>query len=248
MTHKPALWLLGLLLLPNAARGQPERAGSGASPGVIVAVEGIGGVDVLPTSLPVACRKAGLPHEVRRFTWTHGTGKFFKDLQDTQHLLRKAQELASYLRTLRDLYPDRPIHLVARSAGTGLTLFALEALPPDTVDRVILLSAAVSPTYDLRPALRASRLGIISFHSPHDQIILNWGTRHFGTADRYYGPSAGLKGFEVPQGLDDEGRQLYARLVQVSWHSGMLWHGHSGGHLGTAAPAFLAQEVAPWLR
>jgi pimeloyl-ACP methyl ester carboxylesterase len=227
----------------------PLRAeDAGVTPGLVVTVEGIGGIDLLGHGIHAACCKAGLPHDVRRFTWTHGTGKFFKDLQDTQHLLRKAHELAAQLRELRAEAPQRPIYIVAKSGGTGLTLFTLESLPPGVVDRVILLSAAVSPSYDLRPALRATRLGIVSFHSSHDQFILNWGTRHFGTADRYYGPSAGLYGFQVPTALDDESRALYDRLIQVPWRSHMLLQGNSGGHLGTISTTFLTQEVAPWLR
>jgi hypothetical protein len=244
--------LAGLLLLGRAALASPPvrhaKLSTAIPAGIVITVEGIGGIELLGSTISAACHKANMPHEVRRFVWSHGTGKFFKDLQDTQHLLRKAQELAVYLRELRAHDPDRPIYIIAKSGGTGLVLFALEAVPPNTVDRVILLSAAVSPSYDLRPALRASRHGIVSFNSPYDQVILNWGTRHFGTADRYYGPSAGLYGFVAPPKLDDEGRTLYTHLVQIPWHSRMLWQGHNGGHLGTGSTTFLAHEVAPWLR
>jgi len=247
-----SLLLAGALLLagPAAAPAQLRtvKATTAVAPGTVITVEGIGGIDLLGSTVTAACRKAGLQHEVRRFVWTHGKGKFFRDLQDTQHLLHKGQELAAIVRELRAREPDKPIYLVAKSGGTALALFALEALPPSSVDRVVLLSAAVSPNYDLRPALRTSRLGIVSFHSPYDQLILNWGTRHFGTADRYYGPSAGLNGFVVPPELDPEGRALYGKLTQIAWHSRMIWEGHSGGHLGTGSTTFLTQEVAPWLR
>jgi pimeloyl-ACP methyl ester carboxylesterase len=241
------LLLVGSLLLDVPARIVAEPTPP-IRPGIIVTVEGIGGVDLIAHSAPAAFKKAGLPHEVRRFVWTHGTGQFLKDLQDTQYLFKKADELAAYLRELRARYPDVPIYVVAKSGGTGLTLFALEKLPPDTVDRVILLSAAVSPGYDLRRALRAVREQVVSFHSRHDQLILNFGTRQFGTIDRYYGPSAGLTGFVTPASLTDEDRALYTKLVQVPWTPRMIREGHTGSHLGTSLPGFLTAEVAPWLR
>src|SRR5438874_3847 len=87
--------------------------------------------------------------------------------------------------------------LPAARAGAGLGLAAAAQLPAGTVERVVLLSAAVAPTYDLRPALTATRGEIVSFHSSLDRVLLDWGTSQFGTVDRVYGPAAGLSGFEV---------------------------------------------------
>jgi pimeloyl-ACP methyl ester carboxylesterase len=247
---RPGLAAAALLVALAAGRaaGQEREAPPAVRPGTVLTVEGIGGIDMLGHNAAIAFRKAGLPHEVRRFNWTHGTGRYLKDLQDTENLFKKADELAEELLRLRREDPDRPVYVVAKSAGTGAALFALERLPPGTVDRVILISPAVSPTFDLRRALRATRGEIVSFHSRNDQFILNWGTSHFGTADRHYGPGAGLYGFQVPGDLDEEGRALYRRLVQVGWTPRMLLEGYPGTHAGTSQPGFLGSEVAPWLR
>lgn len=205
-------------------------------------------MDFLGSAAASALPKAGVKHEVREFVWTHGRGLFFKDLQDHQHLVKKAEELADFIRRLRAENPKRPIYIVAKSGGTGLALACAELLPANTFERIILLSAAVSPSYDLRRALQATRCEIVSFHSPYDQVILNFGTRQFGTIDRVYGPSAGLKGFVAPTVLDQTDQALYQRLVQVAWNSRMLMHMHNGMHVGTSLPTFLAAEVAPWLR
>jgi pimeloyl-ACP methyl ester carboxylesterase len=240
--------VLTLLAEPTWARPAVRVDTRSIQPGIVILVEGIGGVDLLGASAGPAFRSAGLPHEIFRFVWTHGTGRLLTDLQDTQHILKKSHELAQLIRDLRARYPGRPIYVVAKSGGTGLTLFALERLPPDTVDRVVLLSAAVAPAFDLRGALRATRQGIVSFHSRHDQLVLNWGTSQFGTIDRYYGPSAGLNGFLIPTNLNDADHVLYGKLVQVPWQPRMLREGHTGTHVGTSLPGFLSEEVAPWLR
>jgi pimeloyl-ACP methyl ester carboxylesterase len=240
-----------ILLLSFGREGtllsQP-RSCEESRPGIVIVVGGVGGFDILALSAQHALPKAGVRHEIREFAWSHGFGKVFKDLQDSRHLVRKAEELAELIRQLRAADPERPIYLVAKSGGTGLVLLAAELVPAGSMERVILLSAAVSPRYDLRRALRACNKEIVSFYSRHDHFILNWGTRQFGTIDRVYGPSAGLLGFDVPDDLNPEDRALYSRLVQIPWNSRMIRQGHTGTHTGTSLPGFLAAEVAPWLR
>ncbi len=218
-------------------------------PGLVIIVEGIGGLDLIGKSANISFKHVGLPHEVHRFTWTHGTGRYLLDLQDTQHILKKAEELANLIKDYRAKHPSRPIYIIGKSGGTGLVLYALQALPANSVDRVILLSAAVSPAFDLRPALRATRREVVSFHSRNDRWLLGLGTSKFGTIDRYYGNSAGLTGFTIPDTLNDADRQLYQRLVQVPFTMRMLRDGTSNGsHTSTSLPWFLTSEVVPWLR
>jgi pimeloyl-ACP methyl ester carboxylesterase len=221
-----------------------------AARGIVIVIGGVGGLDLLSNNAHVVLPKAGVKHEIREFCWTHGKGKPFKDLQDSANLKAKAEELAEFIRRVKAENPGRIIILLAKSGGTGVALAAAELLPANMLERIILLSAAVSPTYDLRRALQATRAEIVSFHSPYDQFILNFGTRQFGTIDRVYGPSAGLRGFRLPatNQLSESDRALYRRVVQVPWSSRMLLELNNGSHLGTSLPGFLAAEVAPWLR
>src|SRR5262249_29072315 len=119
-----------------------------AGRGVVFVVEGVGGFNIFSTAVRWALPAAGITHEVREFTWSQGFGHVLKDLQDTRHLRRKAAELAAEIRRLKAEQPDRPAFIVAKSGGTGLALAAAEQLPPETLERIILLSAAVSPAYD----------------------------------------------------------------------------------------------------
>ena len=217
-------------------------------PGVVFVVGGIGGLEVFGLNARWVLPASGVAHEVRDFEWTHGSLRFLRDLQDTRHLLARAAELARQVNEIKEKDPRRPIFLVGHSAGAGLVLAAAEILPPATLERIILLSPAVSPTFDLRPALRATRGEIVSFCSAHDRIVLDLGTTLFGTVDRSYGPSAGQAGFRAPADLDDAGRKLYRRVVQVPWRWENLLEGRGCGHTSTTAPLFLHRYVAPWLR
>jgi pimeloyl-ACP methyl ester carboxylesterase len=216
--------------------------------GVVFVVGGVGGLDSLGLSARWALPAAGVPHEVRELDWTHGKLRLLRDLQDTRHLLLKADELADQVRAYKAEYPERPVYLVGHSAGAGLILATAERLPPAAVERLVLLSPAVSPAYDLRPALRATRGEIVSFCSGWDWVFLDWGTSLFGTVDRVYSPSAGHGGFVKPDDLDEEGRELYRRLVQVPWRWECLFDGRGGGHTSTSMPLFVYKHVAPWLR
>jgi pimeloyl-ACP methyl ester carboxylesterase len=239
---QPLLLLaLGVLTVPSQAAAEPPPAGT------VFVVGGVGGLDPLQANAPWVLPWAGVPHRIEVFSWTHGKLRPLRDLQDVRHLLQQADRLAEAVREERTRHPDRPIYLIGHSAGAALILAAVEKLPPASIERMILLAAAVSPTYDLRPALRASRRELVAFSSTYDRLCLDWGTSWLGTADRVYGPAAGLDGFREPADLDEAGRQMYRRLVQVPWRLDMLWQGTDGWHNGACMPIFLAHWIAPWL-
>jgi hypothetical protein len=230
--------------LPPAARAQTPEA----PPGTVFVVGGIGGWDPTGRNAKLVFPAAGVRHRVHDFIWTHGLGQSFRDLMDTAHLAKKAEELAALILQTREAAPDRPIYLIAKSGGVGLALLATERLPPNTLERAILLSAAVKPDYDLCPALRATRRELVSYYSNRDRLVLGWGTRTFGTADREYCAGAGKVGFRYPADLDDEGKALYQRVVQVPWRPSMLLQGYLGGHSRNSYPLFVYTHIAPWLR
>jgi pimeloyl-ACP methyl ester carboxylesterase len=240
----PLLLIVAFVLSCHVARS--AESVNGAKPGVVFVVGGVGGVDPLQSWAQVALPLAGMPHEVRVFEWTHGKFRYLRDLQDTRYLKDKAAELAAQVLAVKEDDPSRPVFLMGHSAGAALVLEAAGDLPPGTLDRVILLSAAVSPGYDLRPALRATRGEVVSFNSPLDCFMLSFGTSFFGTVDRYYVNAAGMEGFKAPDDLDEEGRRLYGRLVQSAWSAEMFFE-RGCWHNSTCMPLFLGRQVTPWL-
>jgi pimeloyl-ACP methyl ester carboxylesterase len=237
------LSLIGVLFLPALA----PRAAEPNIAGTVFVLGGVGGLDPLQACAPWALPRAGVPHRIEVFTWTHGKCRMLRDLQDARYALAQADRLAAAVREAQARDPRRPIYLIGHSAGAGIVLAAAEQLPPGSIERIILLAAAVSPTYDLRPALRATRREVVAFNSTYDRLCLDWCTSLFGTVDRVYGPAAGLDGFQEPADLDDEGRCLYQRLVQMPWRFEMLLQCTDGLHNGSCMPIYLAHRIAPWL-
>jgi len=236
--------LLALLVLPLLVGTVPAAERTG----LVVVAGGVGGVDPLGLWAKMLLPWTGVPHEIRDFVWTTGFGKLVRDVQDTTNLKARADQLAREVLDYKAEHPDSPVYLVGHSGGTGIVLATAERLPPATLERIVLLSPAVSPGYDLRSALRATRGEIVSFHSTLDRFWLDWGTTRYGTIDRVHSQAAGVNGFVAPAGLDAEGEALYRRLVQIGWKPEMLLEFRGGFHASTVMPAFLARHVAPWLR
>jgi pimeloyl-ACP methyl ester carboxylesterase len=234
------------LILAGFRPAAAEEPAAHCPPGVVFIVGGVGGVDPVQTWAQVALPLADVPHEVRVFDWQHGKFRVLRDLQDTRRLAQKGAELAEAVRAIKKDDPHCPVFLVGHSAGAAVVLAAAAELPPETLYRIILLSPAVSPAYDLRPALRATRGEVVVFHSPLDLFVLCWGTSTFGTTDRYYVPAAGMAGFQPPDDLDEEGKKLYERVVQSRWRWDMLPE-RGWLHNSTCMPLCLGIQIAPWL-
>jgi hypothetical protein len=168
--------------------------------GVVYVVDGAGGSGFTPLVLRRSL--AHLPYEVRHFRWGTGYGRILSDLTNRENIRQKASELARSIAGYRAAVgnEDCRIYLVAKSAGTAVALWALTELAPNTVERAILLSPAVSPTFPLVDALRAVRTDLINFWSPNDLFFLGLGTSLFGTADGVFCKSAGLIGFALKNG------------------------------------------------
>jgi len=151
--------------------------------------------------------------------------------------------MAARILDLKRENPDLRVYIVAYSMGARVALIAAELLPPDTIERIILLAPAVGATYDLNPALRASRLGIDAFSSLEDSF-LEFIEERLGTADGKREPTAGRVGFRVPK-TDDE---LYrSRLRQFRWNESYYRFMHHGGHFGWTKRKFIHFAVLPMI-
>lgn len=218
--------------------------------GLVVVLGGVGGLDFCGVGLRYVLGYTGSHYAVEVFRWGHGFGRWLIDLTDVANRDAKAHQVAALVRQYKHDHPQAPVFMVAKSAGSGLAVKALEELNPGTVERVVLLAPALSPRYDLTGALRAIRGEIVVFWSPLDVIVLGLGTRLLGTIDRVWTASAGLVGFTTPrrpEGLSP-GLAPYDRLHQVKWRPVMATTGNLGGHVGPDSPRFLRKYVAPLVR
>jgi pimeloyl-ACP methyl ester carboxylesterase len=243
--------LLLAVLAAGGCRSVPHVAHAPELPSACATVafvaDGAGGFGAASNSLRDAARQTGTPVQVVAVPWTHGYARVLADVLDTDHMRRQGRELAAEVLRFRAAHPETTVHLVGHSAGCQVTLAAAEALPPGSVERVVLLLPAVATDYDLRPTLACARDGVDAFHSEQDVVYLGVWTRVLGTADgRRRTPAAGRVGFR-PVICSPADAALYTKLRQHPWHPSLTWTGHHGGHYGVYSPGYLQTFVLPLL-
>lgn len=204
-------------------------------------VDGAGDLKGCSRALATANLQAGGSVELAHFPWSHARAALLLDQIDAAHARDQGKVLAAAIRERQRREPGRRVVVVAHSAGCAVALAAGDALPADSIDRMILLAPSVSVGYDLRPTLRATREGVDVFCSKKDWVALGFVTRVVGTTDRFGAAAAGRNGFRAPA-LDDAD---VPRLRQHFWTSDVAWSGHTGGHHGMYAPAFLHAYLYP---
>ena len=193
-----------------------------------------------------AYRDAGVVADVRIKKWDtpvfNALGHLVNYDRNRAHAAVVAAEIAQY----RQAHPAAAIDLVGYSAGGGKAVMVVEALPEDIrLRNVVLVQAALSPTYDLTEALRHVEGKLVNLYSPGDWFILGLGTKVFGTIDRTRTASAGKNGFDLVAAVPNE--TLRSKVVQRGWTREWLRRGHVGTHLSSLLYRWNRTYVAPYL-
>jgi pimeloyl-ACP methyl ester carboxylesterase len=218
---------------------QPSR-------GVIFLADGAGDFQVTSSVLERVLVEDHVPLEVRSVRWSHGYWRVAADQFDEMHARAEGWKLAEQIKAERRAHPEEEIYLLGYSAGSSVILSAAEELPPQIVDRIILLAASAPTNYDLRPALRSSRDGIDSFYSRRDRWCLGLFLRMEVMLGIKYTPAGGRIGFR-PVIESPEDAVCYSRLRQHPWEPEWEWAGNGGGHYGAHQPEFLRLFILPLL-
>lgn len=239
------LFLVGMVPACKSTKPEAIPALPSTNRPVVFVADGAGDFRACSGTLRDTIAADGLSLEVVTFVWSHGYLRNIADQTDFEHSRKRGALLAEMVRQNRARFPDAPVTLLGHSAGSSVVLAAAEALPPDTIDRIVLLSPSLSEGYDLRPALMSSKDGIDVFISDKDWIWLGLLVRLLGTTDNPMAArAAGRFGFAVTPKDADDG-DLYAKLRLHRWTPGQEVLGHDGGHFGWYQPAVLRNLVMP---
>jgi len=213
---------------------------------VAFVADGAGNYQYASKQLSGVVAQCNSPLLVQTFVWSHGFKKILPDQTDLAHACQQGRVLAENVIAYRMAHPEAKIHLVGHSAGCMVVLSATEHLPPQTLDRVVLLLPSVSTEYDIRPALRSVRGSVEVHYSGQDWIYLGFCMRIVGTADRKRCDAGGRVGFPVRiESPQDEA--LLQRLAQHPWQPSYRQLGNDGGHYGAYQPEYLKACVLPVL-
>jgi pimeloyl-ACP methyl ester carboxylesterase len=243
--------VLSLLTGCATAQQSPDHYRAAAAPtafiaAVVFVANGAGDSRAASQNLSKVVAETAAPLQIETYVWSLGYKRVVADEVDHDNHMTQGRGLAGAVLAYRHAYPERRICLLGQSAGGIVALSAAEVLPPDSIDRIILLSPSVCTGHDLRPALAASREGIDLFYSEQDRWVLGLGMRIVGTTEEDCRVAAGRVGF-IPIINNPTDAALYARLRQHPWDPSLKRTGHDGGHYGNLDPRFLRVYVLPLL-
>lgn len=237
--------VLALVMLLSGVAGaqmpDPEKVDS--SDAYLLHLPGIAGEAGIDRLLISGLKEGGFKGKSEIYDWTSDK-QGIAALIDRKHTDEQAAKIAEKVAAHRKAHPKGQIMLTGHSGGTGLIVFALEKLPKDVmVDGVLLLSPALSPEYDLSPALSHVKGRMYVFSSTFDYFVLGLGTKLFGTIDRKRGESAGRVGFVQPK--DAAYPKQYEKLVSCPYDKGWLKYGNIGDHMSVMSRAFSRHVLTP---
>ena len=235
-------WIVLIAVALTGCTAAPVKQPTGP---VLIHLAGIQGAT--PMDRLWANRVGGgeLNAHVEQYKWIADDRRFIVALQAVDQNRVAAQKLADHLTQLRRFDSERRIILTTHSGGSGFAIFALELLPADVkIDTLVMLAPAVSPGYDLSPALAHVKNSAYVFYSQFDMVILGAGTQAFGTMDGRRESAAGYLGFAAPKSADP---QQYAKLVSIPYQTSWARYANFGDHTGALMPGFGEHVVRPLL-
>ena len=208
--------------------------------GLVIVLPGIDGRTPHNEAICRTVVDEGVEAAVELYDWT--TPLDLLGNQTNYHRNRRvSRKLASRIVRYREDHPNGRVVLIGHSAGTGIAVWAAEALPDGMqIDRIVMLASSLSPTYDLSKVLGHLRNGIVSFYSARDIELLGAGTTLFGTVDRKNTEAAGKVGFQLAlAGARGAG------VRQIAWQPRMSEMGYHGDHFSCCAEKFIGSWVLP---
>lgn len=203
---------------------------------------GIGGYRWLDKNMLRGLQDGGLDGEVQAYDWTGSDVGLGALLVKARHE-EQSHKVAQMILDASNAEPGRRITITCHSAGAGIVAWALEQLPPGVnVETVVMLAPALSPTYDLTPALRHINGKLYVFYSAYDVAVLGLGTKMMGTVDGVKTDAAGRVSFTMPRTADPV---QYEKLVQFPYSSSWMKLGNIGDHIGPLSRSFAREILAP---
>jgi pimeloyl-ACP methyl ester carboxylesterase len=203
----------------------------------------VGTIDV-----PHGLREAGYDGGLEVFGWQSILGGTLRDQLDRQRNLGQARRLAQRIQNYLDRFPGRPVNIIALSAGTGISTWAIESLPEGVrVRNVVFLGSSLSRDYELSTALARVDGALYNFYSPRDSV-LRYGVPVAGSVDREFdGPAVGgLYGFRLPPLNKPDAREIYRlKLRNMPYRAAYARYGYKGGHTDSTTTAFVRSVIAP---
>jgi hypothetical protein len=216
------------------------------SPRLLMAVDGAGQFFTCSNACIRACMDHFPDVDVRPFLWSHGHRRYVADQRDFIWANAMSSRLASQILAWKQANPTGKVYLLGHSAGCGIALHAASELPPETLEKIVVMLPSCSTRVDLIGGIRATKYGVHVWCSDQDWVILGLMVRMFGCQyDTASIRAAGRWGFEPKPITDEEKTLVREKLRHYPWHQSQKRLGNDGGHYGAYRSPFLETIVLP---
>lgn len=188
-------------------------------------------------------RKAGYQGRIINFRWSPTLNPALDQTVGRPIARLRGIDLAHEINRYLREYPGRQVNIICLSAGTGVGVWACEALePPAQVHNLVMLGSSLASNYDIRKALSNISGSIFVYYAPGD-MILQGPVRSLGTIDGQIGvDSVGLVGLRPPGVRTD-------KIVNIPWQPKYERYGWTGAHTDATSEPFvrlvLARHILP---
>jgi pimeloyl-ACP methyl ester carboxylesterase len=226
---------------------QLAACGPTESQAIVYVADGAGDFRVTSQSVGRVVEHEGLPLCVESVSWSHGYARIFADQLDRSYARQQGRRLAEEICKRKLAHPSQHIYLLAHSAGCLVAISAAEAMPGNSIERVVLLAPSVRSSYDLRCALRATRLSIDVYYSPCRDFYLRGAAVLAAIIHCEFSRRAGQIGFQ-PVVESEEDARLYEKLRLIPWDPSFADADNRGDHYGARQPEFLKEFVLPLMQ
>jgi pimeloyl-ACP methyl ester carboxylesterase len=209
---------------------------------IVLVVPGIGGDDSNYRGVCTALSESGNHDRLQVFDWGPGWALCFVSLSSSDLHHHTEARLADFVAQWRAQHPQARITLIGHSAGAGVILGMLPRLSDNTgeIGPIILLAPALSPDYDLKPALQHANI-IHVFFSEHDDLWQGIGPVLFGGYDSVHRNGAGRRGFTLTNLTPEEKQKVIQHPFDPNWEP----LGEHGGHFDWMKPDFVRKVLQP---
>lgn len=238
--------ILAVIALAVAAGGctSAKRSAYREAFGKVYYLDGAGNLGY-GRDMPEVLASAGFRGDVENITWTTFTGPIGDQLirfNAEQNAKKLTKQIARYRRR----HSETPLYVIGLSAGTGVGVWAVEALPADTmVDDMVLLGSSLSSDYDMTKCLKHVKGKVYVLSSSRDAVLTGF-LQVLPTIDgQWFVRPAGLAGMKPPAGAPMETIELYKKkIVNIPWEPPFERLGNAGGHTDGTSQRFVRHYIA----
>lgn len=183
-------------------------------------------------------RRAGYQGAIINYRWSPTFNPALDQTVGRPIARLKGADLGKEITQYLAKYPQNQVNIICLSAGTGVGVWACEAVePPAKVHSLVMLGSSLASNYDMRLALSHIEGGVYVYHAQGD-MVLQGPVRTLGTIDGQMDvDSAGLVGLR-PRGLKTD------KIVNIAWQPKYERYGWTGTHTDATSEPFVRAELS----